>query len=467
MKIKHDDIIIDPNDPFANCVLGRKKYANILTSVISAYSDGFVLAINNEWGTGKTTFIKMWEQQLKGQGFQTLYFNAWENDFELDPLVALMAEFKSLKPTSKKEFKSVLEKGAVLTKNILPHLIKAIASKYVDTEILSEAIGDTTKGATQILEGSIKDFVSKKEGLKEFRKSLTEYVELTKGDKPIVFIIDELDRCRPNYAVELLEQVKHFFTVPGIVFVLSIDKKQLGHAVQGLYGSEHINADGYLRRFIDIEYSIPQPDAKLFCKYLYEYFQFDTFFNLDIRKRHQELREDGRQFVEMSWMLFEKANLSLRQQEKVFSHARLGLTIFGENEYVFPLLYFVLVFLRISNHEFYSKMKLKEYTLDELLKEFREKLPKNISEYEIRWFIHLEASLVYMYNIYTAEHPRKLVVKDKDTGLDRPVVRSYFDNSENKNAFISFLQSFESSWHSSVGLDHLFNRIDLLNEVKA
>lgn len=70
MKLKHQDIVIDPEKPFANCKLGREQYATILTSLVGNYADGFVLAINNEWGTGKTTFVKMWQQQLNNEHYK-------------------------------------------------------------------------------------------------------------------------------------------------------------------------------------------------------------------------------------------------------------------------------------------------------------------------------------------------------------------------------------------------------------
>ena len=78
--------------------------------------------------------------------------------------------------------------------------------------------------------------------------------------------------------------MKHFFSVPGIVFVLSIDKNHLASSVRGYYGSENINTDEYLRRFIDLEYSIPLPSNKTFCKYLYEYYAFNDFFSSNERK---------------------------------------------------------------------------------------------------------------------------------------------------------------------------------------
>lgn len=147
MNIKHTEIEIEEKKPFANCKLDREKYAKVLTSIIQLYPSGFVLALNNKWGAGKTTFVKMWEQDLKNNEFQTLYFNAWENDFENNPLTALMGELKTL--TNKKtapEFKKTLKKASALTKNIAPIIAKAIADRYIDTEGIKDAIVGVTKG---------------------------------------------------------------------------------------------------------------------------------------------------------------------------------------------------------------------------------------------------------------------------------------------------------------------------------
>lgn len=130
MKIKHAEIVIDLQNPFESCKLDRQKYAKVLTGLIDAYADGFVLAINSEWGTGKTTFIKMWRQYLINKEFKTIYFNAWENDFDSNPLVAIMSELKTLTgQDSSERFKSLLQKGAVLTKNILPAIAVGIAKR--------------------------------------------------------------------------------------------------------------------------------------------------------------------------------------------------------------------------------------------------------------------------------------------------------------------------------------------------
>lgn len=293
MKIKHHEIKPNDKNPFADCKLAREPYAKVLTDIVKTYTNGFVLAINNEWGTGKTTFVKMWQQQLKNEGFQTIYFNAWENDFDNNPIVALMSELETLtNAKNKKIFNSVVNKGAALVKNVAPALLKAVANKYIDSDVITTAIENTTKATTEILEQEIKEYALKKKTIIEFRIELEKFVKQPNNEKPLVFIIDELDRCRPNYAVELLEQIKHFFSVSGIVFVLSIDKKHLSSAVKGFYGSNEIDSNEYLRRFIDLEYSIPKPSTKDFVKYLFEYYSFKDFFSSDGRKKYDVFRAD-------------------------------------------------------------------------------------------------------------------------------------------------------------------------------
>ena len=207
MNIKHKEILIDPENPFVNCKLDRKKYSEVLTGIINAYSEGFVLAINNKWGTGKTTFIKMWERDLINNKFKTVYFNAWENDFENNPLVAIMGELKIItKKSTDPEFKSILKKAAILSKHIVPIVAKSIVDRYVDTQEIKDAIVDISKSATDLFENDVNEYSAKKKGIKEFRTSLSHFIANNNDGKPLIFIIDELDRCRPNYAVSILNK---------------------------------------------------------------------------------------------------------------------------------------------------------------------------------------------------------------------------------------------------------------------
>lgn len=468
MNIKHNDIIIDNKNPFLNCRLGREKYAHILTNIVSNYIDGFVLAINNEWGTGKTTFVKMWQKQLENEGFRTLYFNSWENDFDANPLIPIMAELKSLTGNSDSEtFKSLITKGAILTKHIAPQIFKAIAQKYVNTEPLADLIEKVADGASEILSDEIKEYTEKKKGLDDFKKDLEAYIQETTTGKPLVFIIDELDRCRPSYAVEVLEQIKHLFSVPGIVFVLSIDKVQLGHAVRGVYGSENINANEYLRRFIDLEYSIPQPDSKDFCNYLFGYFQFISFFRAPQRTQYNEFNLDHQNFISLSTILFNKTNVTLRQQEKIFAHCRIGLNFFGINEYVFPDLYLLLIYLKQINSTLYEKIKNKSITAKDLISDLSSTInSKGIDDKELRVLVKNEAYLAYFYNNFSKNtNSYSAIVHKNDQGQFSGV--NIVTNIGDQNYFsdcVKYLCTHRDV--SELSLEHFLNKIDLTSEIK-
>lgn len=97
--------------------------------------------------------------------------------------------------------------------------------------------------------------------LEEFGKKLSELGEaMSKDGKPLVIFVDELDRCRPDYAVELLERIKHLFAVENLLVVLSVDTQKLGHAASQVIGFSPEDTDGYLRRFIDLDYRLPTPN---------------------------------------------------------------------------------------------------------------------------------------------------------------------------------------------------------------
>jgi hypothetical protein len=465
MKIKHHEVDIPSDNPFANCKLNREPYAKVLTEILDSYTDGFVLAINNEWGTGKTTFVKMWHQQLNNVGFQTVYFNAWENDFSNNPLVALMSELKPLtrgKIDGEKVFKSVVEKGAVLTKNVVPALAKSLLKKYVvDVDVIDDAIENATKAATEILEEEIKEYSDKKKNISEFRTELEKYVKKTENSKPLIFIIDELDRCRPNYAVELLEQLKHFFSVNGIVFILSIDKRHLASSVKGFYGTNEIDTEEYLRRFIDLEYSIPRPSNKLFCKYLFEYYGLGEFFYSKDRRQHSVFQRDGEHLVKVAELLFNKTNATLRQQEKIFGHTRLILNSFKSNQYTFPHLLFVLIYIKTMQNEFYRKIEANTLSVQELSDTFVDIMPLEIkNEYGLN-LLFVVALLLHFYN-NSRGHEDKVKLLEGDTPENRTTpIKIKLGNNESKE-LASLFGSINQQWdYRDTSLKFLLNKINL------
>ncbi|WP_343705915.1 P-loop NTPase fold protein [Flavobacterium sp.] len=468
MNIKHKEILIDSENPFANCQLDRKKYSEVLSGIIEAYSEGFVLAINNKWGTGKTTFIRMWEQDLKNNGFQTVYFNAWENDFENNPLVALMGELKTLtnKPTDP-SFQKILKKASILSKHVIPIVAQSVVDKYIDTKGVKEAIVEASKGVADLFENDVNEYSKKKKSIQEFRTELSHYIANTNNGKPLIFIIDELDRCRPNYSVSILEQIKHFFSIPDIVFILSIDKEQLGNAVRGVYGSDRIDSNEYLKRFIDIEYSIPEPEKDVFYKYLYSYFSFDDFLENSARIKYSELASDKRSFLEISDILFSNDSVTLRHQEKIFAHCRLALRAFGENTYLIPEVFLFLIHTKVLNEEYYNNIKLKKLSIPDLQVKFYEIIKNKLNEDTERLLMWLEAYLILFYSNYINKYGRmsNIYKYDSDQRKNILLVDSIIDNS-NKDRFLSIFENIERSRNGGgLDLSHFIKRIDLTESI--
>ena len=123
------------------------------------------------------------------------------------------------------------------------------------------------------------NYEDQKNSIEGFRTALKAFIKGCDKERSIIFFVDELDRCNPAYAVKVLERIKHLFTIPNIIFVLSVDKKQLCNAIKGYYGSESLDAENYLKRFIDIEYNLPEPSYEDFCNYLYDKFEIEKHIN--------------------------------------------------------------------------------------------------------------------------------------------------------------------------------------------
>ena len=459
-------IEISQASPFANCKLGREPYAKVLRDIVLTNADGFVLAIDNKWGAGKTTFVSMWSQMLQNEGFQTLYFNAWENDFENNPFVAITAELRELlKNEDSETFKEVVKKASIITKKVLPSIMKAFLKRYTGEEF-AESFEKYSEGVLEAFQEDIDAYAERKKNIKEFHQDLENYISQNSNGKPIVFIIDELDRCRPDYAVTVLENVKHLFSVKGIVFVLTIDKEQLGHAICGAYGSDKIDSNEYLRRFIDIEYSLPDPNLEDYLEYLMISCKLKDFFDLKFRTKHQQMTRDTKKFIDYTKFLFEIKKPTLRQQEKMFIHTGIVLRSFNSNSFIIPELLIFLIYIRLFHSEFYSKIIRKELTHQELLDESNLVLNVNLPKDSLNNYrISIEAMLACYYNHYL-EHEKHIKLNTHDDSDELPL-RSNFDKSDNQASFKYYLrQEINNFDRSSIPIDYLLNKIELLEPLK-
>ncbi len=285
MIIKDNFFDKDEHCTFENDKLGRKSLAVNLTNILkhsNTDTQGLILALNAQWGNGKTTFIKMWKNMLdEDYKIPNLYFSAWEEDYTKEPLIAVLGELNQYLEKNKiqnKNFKKVVESAQKIFERTLPTLLtivtKGLLNKIgIDNGLLQEASQILTEDSAKVL---IENYSKEKECLAQLKENLTKVFEATgaKEGQPFIIFIDEIDRCRPTYAIEMLENIKHLFGISNLVFVISIDKAQLSKSIQAIYGQ--IDTENYLRRFFDLEVTLPNPSPQRFCEYLQERLKIKT-----------------------------------------------------------------------------------------------------------------------------------------------------------------------------------------------
>lgn len=361
--------MIPEDEPFENDALDRKESAIVLTQLISSIDGPFVLAIDSPWGSGKSTFIKMWLQHLTNESYKVRLLNAWENDINDNPLAALLGEMKKAInesdniEKSQQAFSRLKEISTRVFKRAVPAIVKIGTAGIIDTnDFIEDSVSSMTE---QCAIDTIEEYEKKQESIYAFKKELEMFsntVYKAEG-KPLIFVIDELDRCRPNFAIEILEKAKHLFSVPNILFVLSIDKKQLGNSIKAIYGNE-FDTDGYLRRFIDLTYHFPVWDREKYCRFLIERYGFSKFFS---KRSNTELKTDEEELIVFTSKLFGLRDFSLRTMEQCFSQISLVLKMTPDRQYLYPVMLSFLIVLKNDNYELYSKLKHRRSSEQEIL----------------------------------------------------------------------------------------------------
>lgn len=277
LRYRSDEIAVTTDSPFKNDRLGREPFVKATADLLKAIREPFVVALNAPWGSGKTTTLRLLEPNLTAAGVTSVSFNAWEVDDATDPLVPLVATLhdrllaiKGYGPgidSSKVERLKTL--GSAIVKHGAIAAVKVATAGLLDLGVAAEGIakaaGDAAEKAGEGLSGDLIDvFKRERRAAQQFRILLQELIAYLKvtteagvDSPPLVLMIDELDRCRPTFAVAMLERIKHFFDVPGLVFVLALDLEQLKASTRKVYGTD-LDATEYLRRFVDLELRLPR-----------------------------------------------------------------------------------------------------------------------------------------------------------------------------------------------------------------
>lgn len=258
--------------PFDGDLWNRQGIAERLEQYIKRVKVGTTIAIDAEWGAGKTWFARHWCKQLGNNGFKVIYLDAFAQDYIDDPFLMISMEIancldkttdedkiKDLKETIGQVYRAVLPSVPMLLWSLTTTLMGAglVAKPVADiVKALKDDSGDFGKELGNLLNEKLEEHLSAQVDNYENEKNSVEYFKATLKnitenlDKPLVFIIDELDRCKPEFAIRLIERIKHFFDIPNVAFVLSVNKHQLEQSINSYYGFKE--GTNYLEKFIDL-----------------------------------------------------------------------------------------------------------------------------------------------------------------------------------------------------------------------
>ncbi len=324
--------------PWQDDELGREQIAKRLTNLIRNQQRPFIISIDGQWGTGKTFLLKRWQKELEGDGFRAIYYNAWEDDFCDDPLLSIIGQLSEY-------FKEKIDE------DIDCQIVQA-AVQLLDRSALvalTQAMGVEVR-VHDVTRSLLEEYRDKCKTKADLRKYLTEMsLRVTEDTNcPLVFIIDELDRCRPTFAIDLLERVKHIFDVPNMVFVFGVNRDELLKSLQSVYGE--IDADIYLRRFFDMELSLPEANAKAFCTHIMNRFGLHEFFQTKSSDPFTPAnRTDYRNLSQALPTICSLLKLSLRDMVYCISTVALAIRNLGDDQDVYPWALGVLIPLKISD----------------------------------------------------------------------------------------------------------------------
>ena len=329
----------------------RKPIAENIIRLLTSDIDLSPMVIDGGWGTGKTEFcqklIRLMQQQHPD--YQHVYIDAFRSDHSGEPLLALLAEIiKACTPEDTGEQPS--EKRKNITRKVARaagFVMKTVAKAAVG-HVLKQNMEDLAEGMSQIIndeqeaknaattvagvattlashsidatidatvEALLKEQIEAEKNLETLKACLTELA----ADKPIILFIDELDRCRPDYAVDMLEVIKHVFDIENVKVVLVTNTKQLRATINHRYGVE-VDAQKYLDKFLKYSFALPEKVVAQFEKgralVSVKYFK-QLIRESRMASELQGLIEERNVTINFISDMVERNNISLRETERL------------------------------------------------------------------------------------------------------------------------------------------------------
>lgn len=432
---------------YLNDTIGRNDDLFYFVRILSGLNSGSAVALNAAWGSGKTFFVrqakmlidiynpnsdidteclneeeiasikKVYDRYNSGaeeydmQKMATVYYDAWKYDDTEDPLLSMlyciMNRFGESVPEDKV---AVIKKFAKQSISIL-----SSAARYI-TGINVQEILETIKNYADACEDTVKEQKSNESLEKRINSFLNDVV--LEDEKKLIIFIDELDRCNPQYAVKLLERVKHYFNHPKVIFVISYNKSELQHSIKTLYGSE-FSADKYLERFFDYEFGLRA-------------IEIEKYFN--VLGNNKNIIDDNCNTIAKIY------NLQMREIWKYFDYMKKATAMFSrltsnnifslEKSLAFYVVWFMPFVVGLRVHDYKEYREFVEGRGFELYDTFFDIILKNRGRYF--------GELINDYEVYNESHMYTIEEDVKMVSLKSKFKQLYecmFDISKSKDVF--------------------------------
>lgn len=389
------------NNAFDDDKLGRKEVAEHFKNIL-LNTDLHVFSLAAPWGCGKTYFIQNLIKTMNEDSINILY-NAWESDFYDSPLIPLLVELLNKIETCCE--KTELEKDIKSVKEVIKNLCDKVSFQagFNLGVINCSANFDPNKKMVE------SEYIELKNLIQDFRKDLKSIQE--KLNKKVIIFVDELDRCNPMYTIKTLEVIKHFFGISNVLFVLAIDKEQIENSVRTIFGINQGAEKGYLRKFIDVEFQLPEPNKIDFISFHVNKFWDKINYFVDIKKyynyhiqrivdgfgyqRGMNYEKEQKYITNLIFQTLDILNFSLRDIEKYFIRFSLILDELHNNDVLLIEPSIVLNALAISN---------KDYFDNYLASHFDDYLQRINAEILPLWHGLFKNSYKQIYSNYRSQH---------------------------------------------------------------
>lgn len=380
-------------------IIGRNTEIINFIRLLDSIKSNFSIAIDNDWGTGKTFFVKQVKIILDAYNEHSydyelsnleriknvidiknidlhlaVYYNTWENDNQKSPLLSLIYEIIKVAKIDTNKTDISINKEKII-KDGLSAIVKHFSG--IDIKELLKCVETEAKDIFKEIKGQ--------KSTKEQVDNILNNLLLEHGERLVIFI-DELDRCRPTFAVELLEQIKHYFDNDKITFVFSTNIKQLQYTIKKYYG-EAFEAKRYLDKFFDLTVSLNEVNVIEYFNFVNEDLRDDMYDYVckEIVKEYNFTLRDIIKFTQINKICIE----NLRKNQNKYLYLNKSCNI-----YILISILSIMIGLKIKRYDQYedfitgkdstpliiilSKSGWIAYGIDKLLSE-KEKSSKDIN----------------------------------------------------------------------------------------